>query len=138
MGRRAALVAAVLYVSIALLTFAVLREWVPVRVSGGSMYPALRAGDLAFVRTDSPPELGQIALLQPEGHGPVLHRVVDRDSSGRVRTKGDANPTADLTTLTRAEVRGTVTRVLPVGLLLERWRGARAYDTLSVQSNTAR
>jgi len=102
------------------------------------MFPALRSGDIAFVRMGARPQVGQIALLRPFGHGAVLHRVVGRDQSGQVRTKGDANPTADFVTMGSREIRGTVVRVLPLGLLLERWRGEGAYDTLSVQSNTTR
>jgi len=94
----------------------------PVRVAGGSMEPALRSGDVALVRREALPHPGDIALIAQPGHGPVLHRVIGRDHSGCLRTRGDANALEDFTPTMPEQVRGTVVLVVPVGSLLERWR----------------
>lgn len=102
--------------------FLSLRAFMPVRVSGGSMHPALHSGDLVFVSNGARATPGDIALIQQPGHGPVLHRVVRVGSDGALRTKGDANGTLDIEPVEPASVRGVVVGLLPVGALVERWR----------------
>ena len=113
--------------------------WQPVRVAGMSMHPALHAGDLVFVRRGSGVRAGDIALLTSEGHRQVLHRVVETEPDGAVRTRGDANPVDDLDTTPSSAVAGHVTLVVPFGMLLERWRGYAAvrYDGASIEQSKA-
>jgi signal peptidase I len=94
----------------------------PVRVAGGSMYPALRSGDVVFVRRGAAPRPGEVVLIDLRGHGPVLHRAVEREASGLWRTKGDANPIEDAEPASETDIRGRVVAVLPVGSILERWQ----------------
>ncbi len=110
------------YAVLVVICVATLRYFEPVRVVGGSMRPALMAGDLVLVDRAVSPHAGDIALLKVRGHGPVLHRVIGVDEAGRLRTKGDANQTADVRPVERRDVRGIVVRVVPVGSLIERWR----------------
>lgn len=122
MSRSRAALLATAYVALGAAAFAGLRAYEPVRVSGGSMYPALRDGDVVFVSSRRKPVAGDIALLHAPGHGPVLHRVVERQEDGTLLTKGDANRLPDFAPTPETAVRGTVVRVLPAGALLERVR----------------
>lgn len=94
----------------------------PVRVAGGSMYPALVTGDIALVRRHALPRKGDIVLVRQAGHTPVLHRVLEVHGDGSLRLKGDANPVPDISDVSSSEVAGPVTRVVPVGAVLDRWR----------------
>lgn len=123
MDWRRVAVATAAYSLVAVACFYALRAFMPVRVSGDSMHPALHTGDLVFVSSGARPVTGDIALIQQPGHGPVLHRVVGVEPGGALRTKGDANATADLEPIEAASVRGAVVGVIPVGELVERWRG---------------
>jgi hypothetical protein len=49
--------------------------------------------------------------------------VIAVDGDGSVRTRGDANRHADAAPADRRKVDGPVVRVVPVGRLLNRWRG---------------
>ena len=80
------------YAALALLCVATLRHFEPVRVTGGSMQPALAAGDLVLVDRAVTPGIGDIALLRVRGHGPVLHRVVGIDEDGPSGDEGRREP----------------------------------------------
>lgn len=95
--------------------------FLPVRVAGGSMRPALAHGDIVIVSPSARPTRGEIALLA-SGPGQALHRVRSVGTDGSVTTRGDANPVDDFSTTPRERIRGTVVAVLPVGAALERWR----------------
>jgi len=99
--------------------------WLPVRVAGGSMSPALLPGDVAIVGRGLRPYEGSIVLATRPGHGAVLHRVVSLGPDGAVTTRGDANPVRDAEDTRASDVTGVVVRVIPVGRVLQRWRGAR-------------
>lgn len=118
--RLAEMIAAVAVV--AAFAWAAHATWLPVRVGGMSMRPALVAGDLAVVRLGTQPIVGQIALVQVDGHAAMLHRIVGLGPDGSVRTRGDANPIDDLEPSSPSAVRGSVVAVVPVGGLLQRWR----------------
>lgn len=61
---------------------------------GRSMRPWLIDGSLVEIEARKP-QLGEVALcVDPEGV-PVIHRVVARDSDGRLTTRGDASPEVD-------------------------------------------
>jgi signal peptidase I len=109
---------------VAVLLFATLSVWEPVRVAGLSMSPALRPGDLVIVRKKARPLEGSIVLVRAPGHGAVLHRVVGMGLDGSVTTKGDANQIDDSEKVRRTDIAGVVVRVVPAGTLLVRWRGA--------------
>lgn len=109
------------YAVFGVLSFALLTAFVPVRVAGQSMVPALRTGDVAVVRRDSRPTQGDIALVSQPGHASVLHRVVEVRGDGLV-TKGDANRYPDMQAVDRSEVRGVVVAVLPLGRVIDWWR----------------
>jgi signal peptidase I len=95
-----------------------------VRVTGGSMYPALRAGDVCLVRSNRRIEPGEVVLFAPPGHSSrVLHRVRAVDA-GSLVTQGDANPVPDFEPVPRDTVQGKVTVVLPIGRALE-WLATR-------------
>lgn len=57
----------------------------------------------------------------------------------RVRTRGDANPIDDRETTPLSAVAGHVTAVVPIGRLLERWRGEGAvrYDRNPIEQSKA-
>lgn len=110
----------------------------PVRVGGWSMGPALVPGDIVLVRLGSKPVPGDIVLVRKRGHAPVLHRVIALLDGGAVRTKGDANASADALTAEPDEVEGRSVAVVPVGAWVARWKGASACDTMTSQSNSTR
>jgi signal peptidase len=122
------------YALIGLAGVLLLQGYVLVRVSGGSMKPALLPGDVVFVARTTQVSRGDIALLKP-GAGMVLHRVARVEQAGRVWTRGDANPIADLNPVARRDVIGRVVRVLPLGGIVERWRAKDGYVTLPTQPN---
>ena len=88
-----------------------------VYVGGGSMTPALIAGDLAVVRNGtSAIKVGDVVLVdRPGWPGGVLHRVVAVTFDGRLQLRGDANPTPDLDPVPTSAVRGVLVFVLPCG-----------------------
>lgn len=120
-ARRVAEHAAVM-VAIGLAVTGVLRLYQPVRVTGASMYPALRTGDLVLVDRDEPVRVRDIVLFRLPGHGSVLHRVVGTVGAGALRTKGDANPVADLEPVPTSATVGPVRAVIPVGAAIAWWR----------------
>jgi phage repressor protein C with HTH and peptisase S24 domain len=85
------------------------------------MHPALHHGDLVVVERGHRASIGDIALVEEPGRSAVLHRVVVLTRT-EVRTKGDANPIADLRAYRRSSVAGRVALVVPVGRWVERWR----------------
>lgn len=66
-------------------------------VLSGSMRPDIQPGDIAVVHPVSASELqvgDVISFLPPQQSTPVLHRIVDLNTSGII-TQGDANTVAD-------------------------------------------
>jgi signal peptidase len=107
---------------VAVIIFATLAVWEPVRVAGMSMSPALMPGDLVIVRKGERARRGSIALVRASGHGAVLHRVVGLGKDRTLITRGDANPVDDRERVGAGDVAGVVVRVVPAGKLLRRWR----------------
>lgn len=124
------------YALLALALFVVWTQFEPIRIVGGSMAPTLHTGDLVLVRRGAPTAHGDIVLAREPGRSAVVHRVHAVYPDGSVRLKGDANLTADLVGIDANHVTGRVVAVMPVGAVLERWRQAAAYDTLSAQQNS--
>ncbi len=100
-----------------------LSVWRTVRVTGSSMNPVLSAGDLVIVRRGARIKVRDVVLYQETGHGPVLHRMIAREGADAIRTKGDANPTADKDLVPVTAVVGPVRAVVPVGSFVAWWRG---------------
>jgi hypothetical protein len=96
------------------------QRYVPVYVGGGSMAPALVAGDLAIVRRGSDTvRTGDIVLVaKPGWPRGVLHRVDGVMPDGTLRLRGDANPVADRDPAPAWRVRGVVALVVPMGRAL--------------------
>jgi signal peptidase I len=142
--RRALSILSMLAEPIALLGIVLALLWaaqtvlIPVRVGGWSMGPALSPGDVVLIRADGKPVVGDIVLLRSPGHEPVLHRVVELLDDGAVRTKGDANATADLAPTPPGEVVGRSVAVIPVGAWVARWKGRSTCATMASQPNSAR
>ncbi len=71
-------------------------------VLSGSMKPLWQAGDLVITTPHRPQDLrvGQVITFNPpiDGQPSVTHRIIELTQPGphpMIRTKGDANPTAD-------------------------------------------
>ncbi len=92
-------------------------HWIPVR--GDSMWPSLRAGDLAGVEPlTRAPVPGEVVLARFD-HALVLHRV-RRCDSGVLALRGDNSPEED-PPLPRSRILGRVQRVRRGGAVLEGW-----------------
>lgn len=107
------------------------------RVTGDSMAPALRRGDVVvFERGHRAVARGSIVVLG-EGRHAFVHRVVSVDS-GMIATRGDANPIADREPTSTASVRGRVVVVIPSGGLFRRLAASGGRARLWSQSHTQR
>lgn len=66
---------------------------VPIRVTGGSMRPTLRNGEIVYLRPITSLRVGQVVAVQKKD-ACVIHRVV-RIAGAYVWTQGDSNPEVD-------------------------------------------
>ncbi|MCL2503291.1 MAG: signal peptidase I [Coriobacteriia bacterium] len=107
-----------------------LRYWEPLRVVGDSMRPAFITGDIAIVRKGAKVCTGDVALVREPGHGAVLHRVMGVSQNGSVTTRGDANQFDDLGSVDPSHIAGKVTAVVPLGVVIARWREQQTSATL--------
>ena len=87
-------------------------------VSGNSMAPSIRDGDLVVTSTVAAGgDIGSIILVQRPSDGHLLlHRVVARGPGWR-ETKGDASLSPDAERMRDAQVLGGLALVIPTGLL---------------------
>ncbi|MGL4743209.1 MAG: signal peptidase I [Dermatophilaceae bacterium] len=94
--------------------------WQPTTVVSGSMEPRIHVGDVVVARPVTAGEArpGQVLLVDdPDQPGRLrLHRFVERDATGRLVLKGDANPGRDSSPVAPAAVHG-------VGALRVPWAG---------------
>jgi signal peptidase len=95
--------------------------WHPTTVMTGSMEPRLAPGDVVVSRPVAPSQLrlGQVILYDdPDQVGELrLHRIHAVRSGNMLITKGDANPQADSTPISRSVVHGVAfIRVPYIGL----------------------
>ena len=86
-------------------------------VSGGSMGPSIRDGDLVVItrlwRTSA---VGDVVLVQRPSDGQLLlHRVIEQGAGWR-RTQGDASLSPDAERISDAAVLGGLAVVIPTGL----------------------
>lgn len=94
-----------------------------VRVSGQSMEPTLRSGDIVIVRALDEYALGDIIVYPGrdetgEVRGHVIHRVVAGDAVNGYVTRGDNRTSDDVWRPTPAEIEGAVVRTLASGSVL--------------------
>jgi hypothetical protein len=87
-------------------------------VSGNSMAPLIRNGDVVLIaRAWSGGNVGEIVLVQRPSDGELLlHRVIDRDRGWRT-TKGDASSSPDSERIPETKLLGGLALVIPTGLL---------------------
>lgn len=84
-------------------------------VEGGSMEPALSAGDLiVYRRLGAVPRRGDLVVFSHGGEL-VVHRVAGVLRDGALRTRGDANESVDHDRVGAGAVRGVVTFAVPSG-----------------------
>jgi signal peptidase I len=84
-------------------------------VHTGSMVPLLQLGDIVIDKPAQHLHKGEVITFRHSATSNVIvtHRIYSiRD--GQIRTKGDANPTPDAWSITRAQVRGTVVTSVPL------------------------
>lgn len=101
-GALVTVVLSLVVISLLALLGARLAGYEPLVIRSGSMGEAVPTGSLVLTE-DRPPTaivIGDIVVIDPPGPAaPRMHRVIalhERDGATVVRTKGDANPTADV------------------------------------------
>jgi signal peptidase I len=102
-------------------------SWPPVvTVLTDSMAPAVEAGDAVILARDDLLHVGDVVRVRvpPEGRrlgypGTIVHRIVDVEPDGTIRTQGDAKTEADPFPVSRHDVDGRVVGTIPaVGRIL--------------------
>lgn len=89
-------------------------------VEGGSMEPALAAGDLiVYRRVQVTSDRGDLVIFR-HGGSLVVHRVAAVLRDGSLRTAGDANESLDAEPVARDDVCGEVIAVVPAGRIAVR------------------
>ncbi len=83
-------------------------------VSGRSMEPTLRSGDLAIVREQASYDVGDLIAFRAEG-GEVIHRIVGGNANDGFVVQGDNNPSPDLWRPKPDEIVGTRWFSVPEG-----------------------
>ena len=88
-------------------------------VRGGSMVPAIPVGAAILAVRNAPEEIrvGDIVTIRADNGVTLTHRVVEIDTSEAdhwLRTKGDANTTADAAPVPMTSVVGVVAVTIPV------------------------
>ena len=101
-----------------------LAGWTPHVIMSGSMEPRIHVGDIVVTRTVPGASVtkGQVVTVKDPDHPAKTrtHRVLRRAADGTIVTKGDANPQADSSHISNANVLG-------VGVVRVPWVGRPAY-----------
>src|SRR5438094_5602856 len=91
-----------------------------IAVTGNSMEPGLKNGDLAIVRAADHYTVGEIALYRHPQIGPVIHRIIGRQDDEHFSFQGDNNTWVDSYTPGAADLLGALWFQLPhAGAALE-------------------
>jgi signal peptidase len=84
-------------------------------VEGGSMEPALHAGDvIVYRRVGATLDQGDLVVFEHRGTL-VVHRVAGVLRTGALRTRGDANDVMDAEPVPPDAIRGEVALTVPAG-----------------------
>src|SRR5947208_1928990 len=79
-----------------------------IAVTGNSMEPGLKNGDLAIVRAADHYTVGEIALYRHPQIGPVIHRIIGRQDDEHFSFQGDNNTWVDSYTPGAADLLGAL------------------------------
>ena len=86
-------------------------------VLSGSMEPTLRVGSMAVIVPKEDYQLEDIVTYTTGGEIPTTHRIVDKKVTGGELvfiTRGDANPTEDVTNVKKEDIIGKVAFSIPL------------------------
>ena len=108
----------------------------PTLIVSGSMAPAINAGDLVLIGSlgGRPVDTGSVVTFDDPTHAGRLltHRIATVNADGTYRTRGDANPKQDSTSIPASRIRGVGRVLVPaVGLPLV-WLKANAWLQLGL------
>ena len=85
----------------------------PFIVLSSSMEPAIHTGSLVYIsETDDELQVDDIVAYKT-GDASVVHRITERTENGSYITKGDANANPDMNEVTRSQVLGKCTLIVP-------------------------
>ena len=88
----------------------------PAIVLSGSMSPALKTGDIVYIKKprDNVYQVGDIVSFKYKGaQKSSTHRIVDIDINGNIYTKGDSNESIDMVTIICEQIEGKVIITIP-------------------------
>ena len=96
------------------------------KVMSGSMEPALKTGSVAFVKQTNPLNLkeGDIVSYSLKNSPLVTHRIIKVNTNAKELsfiTKGDANKTADVDSISSSDIKGKVIFSIPFLGYLANW-----------------
>ena len=91
--------------------------WQPTVITGGSMTPTIALGDIVVTRPVDRSGLvpGAVITFADPNHAGVLitHRIIEVTPEGVLRTRGDANPTADTQLVSPSAIQGRAVVRIP-------------------------
>lgn len=89
--------------------------WRSYVVQSGSMEPSIMTGDLIIIQKQTTYAKNDVITFKDVNQRTVTHRIMEISKSQpvTVTTKGDANQTIDIDTITQEQIIGKVVQVLP-------------------------
>ncbi len=97
-------------------------KYIYIIVSGNSMEPYLRNGDLAVIHPSKKYQVGEVVLYRNPDLGSVIHRIISIDSN-RYTIQGDHNEWVDSYSPIRSEIYGKLWFHIPsAGKAIEKVR----------------